>query len=231
VLCKAPPDYASAKVLDEVASCLSKTRKRDVLYRFASGYTGTFSYSDYPQVVQNILIPKGTAQSQQNRFFSGEVVFDPSNVFLTGTDWKNVSAAAAVYGEPVQMQVKAKAAKRCPGIDGKGPDGKPLLTADGKPVVYDPSKTCLARLSGPTGWTRIAAAIMPTVDYKLQTQFDLIKSGANFIVPPYPLGHLYNFSFTQDLRRAVPTAKQREDAVAAIYAFTKGKKLVINLAT
>jgi len=210
VLCRIQEGSRRKYGPEQIASCLSKTRKRDTVYRFASGYNGTFSYSDNPQVVQNIVISGGTAQSRQNRLFSGDVAFDPSNVFLTGTDWKNLSASKDVYDEDVQKEVVAKVAKRCSGI--------------GDSQTYTPTTSCLAKLAGPTGWTRVAAAFLPAVDYKIQTQFDFIKSGANFIEPPYPLGHLYDFSFTQDFRRIFPTAQQREDAVAAIAAFTKAKK-------
>ena len=205
VLCQA------GHTLDAIASCLSKTRKRDFFYRFVSGFSGTFSYSDNPEVVQNILITSGTAEAHRNRLFSGEVVFDPSNVFVSGTDWKNAVTAAGIYEPGVLDKLKVKAHTACYG-------------KKDEQLSAEPTKQCLNKLAGPTGWKAIGAAFLPTVDYKIQTQFDFIKSGANFIEPPYPLGHLYDFSFTQDFRRVFPTAKQREDAVGALTIVHKNTK-------
>jgi hypothetical protein len=59
----------------------------------------------------------------------------------------------------------------------------------------------------------LVSAVVPTFTFKVQSQFDFIKNvGGAFVSPPFPEKHLWQMSFTTDLRKAIASIKSRADA-------------------
>jgi hypothetical protein len=122
--------------------------------------------------------------------YSGQIDFDPKSLFPSGTDRDNAAKSLDVF---------------------EANKGLALRTPCGRDV------DCLRRVSAPTRKWGIVSALVPTFTFKVQTQFDFIKtSGGEFIRPPFPEGHLWSLAFTADLRRAIPSIKARTDALSAL---------------
>lgn len=185
----------------DLVGCLSKTRRKDVFYRGISGLSGILSGGRNPQLQQGLLVDPGSAAAKRNFQFSGQVDWDPTTLFPTGSDWRNAQSSAAFYKDGAQ-QFTTAVRKRCG-----------LITGDSKePLPME----CLPKLAGPNRGTFVLAALLPQVEYKVQTQFDFIKSGGGFIAAPFPEGHLWYVSFTTDLRKAIVPMKARTDALAVL---------------
>jgi hypothetical protein len=84
-------------------------------------------------------------------------------------------------------------------------------------------------LPGCPGWAsdilgKTLATLIPTFQFKKESQFDFIKQGGNVFVPAaFPEPSLNTFSFTFDLRRPIPSTKDRTDALNAMAAIYNRK--------
>jgi hypothetical protein len=155
-------------------------------------------------VQQGSLVPDGSAAAAANHLFSGGFDFDPKSLFPSGTDWSNAAKALGVdkpSDSPNFKMLHDAVARRC--------GGSPLY-----------SDECIKSVAGLRKGSAFAAAMVPAVSFKVQTQFDFFKNtGGQFIPAPFPQNHLWTLSFTNDLRKFVSTVGQRGDAAAVVKNF------------
>jgi hypothetical protein len=206
-------DATFRKTAGAMEHCLLRTGFRNELLRNLSGAKGTFSYSQNPQVQQNLLVP--SAISNNNRIFSGQVDFDPSKLFLTGSDWLSAYQAARLYGPDAEANFTNSMLRACH----REEDGRRVLRGEARSGLVDAD--CLRRLAAPRGLKTIAAAVIPAVTYSVKTQFDFIKSGGGLVPAPYATPNLGDLILSIDLTRVIPSAKSRADALSALIAARK----------
>ena len=194
--------------------CLSRSRSRDVFGRLVSGTTMTLSYGQSPRVQQGVLVEPGTPAAAANHLFSGGLTFDPKSLFPTGTDWSNAAKALGLDKPSTSEEWFANFKAFQTALRGRC-DAQPP-SSDGQP---DPlfSGTCLKDVAGLHKTREIIGAMIPAVNFKVQTQFDFFKAtGGQFIPAPFPQNHLWTVSFTNDLRNFIPTVGARGDAANAL---------------
>jgi hypothetical protein len=187
----------------QLFQCLSRSRSPDMAARLVAATTLNLAYSENPQVVQGLIVP-GTSPKW---LVSGGVDFDPKSLFHNGTDWLNAAKALGVdkvsspqaTGKDDQIRVLRDA------VYGT------CLIIIGDKRSYRPH--CLEQIAGigSTGY-KILSVLIPTITYKVQTQFDYYKATGGFFPNPFPTGHTYYFSFTTDLRKIIPAVTARSDA-------------------
>ena len=182
--------------------------------RFFSAGKVMFGAAQRDEVQQGFLLPN--LPISQSWGWNGEVDFDPTGLFTTSANWKS---AVAVFG--------------------KGPDDKPRRFA---PDDVSASKDCLfaqlnettslealhgceklltrQRLEASFGSSRgseAAAILIPTLQFKVLSQFDFIKQGGLLTENPNLQRSLKTLTLSWDLRRRIPTTADRL-TVAALYA-------------
>jgi len=189
------------------------------LGRALSGLTVTATLSERAAVSQGVLVPEGSFSNHYA--IAGEVKFDPSQVFLTGTDWK--AAADAI----IKMKL----------IDFKHDKGLKKYEICTDPTeVQSLIQQHVDKPDGPKDWWRcvsdlagtrhkgfIALAFLPTIDFKRQTQFDFVQYSGLLSGEPLEAG-LNTLTFTWDLRRAIASASTRSDAFEALKAILQAKQ-------
>jgi hypothetical protein len=92
---------------------------------------------------------------------------------------------------------------------------------DANPPVY--SHACLEKIAGIESKYQVLSVLIPTVSYKVQTQFDYYKATGGFLPNPFPTGHTYYFSLTTDLRKIIPTIDMRSNASSILKVLTAAK--------
>ncbi len=209
---------------ESLRNCLLRTGFVNMFLRDLSGIKGTFNWSQNPQVQQNVLVP--SAISNQNRIFSGEIDFDPSKLFLTGSDWLAAYQAAQLYGRDAEKRFARQLGKECAHSNPKAtvqvPEpGNIGSTSAKRSGLISPE--CAMRLARPHGGYAIAAALVPTVTYTVKSQFDFIANSGFLTAAPYRTNNLGDLTLSVDLTRLIPTAKSRSDALATLVAAQANK--------
>jgi hypothetical protein len=177
----------------QLVDCLRRVRSQDFFWRAISGFSATLSYGQSPRVQQNIFIAPDTTVAKALHLYSGQIDFDPKSLFPSGTDWDNAAKSLDAF----KIYKKEAIGDRCSGDDAN----------------------CVRVLSAPPKKWGIVVALVPTFSFKVQTQFDFIKtSGGEFIRSPFPENHLWSLAFTADLRRIIPSIKARTDVLTALKA-------------
>lgn len=198
----------------KVRDCFLRTGFRNVLLRDLSGVKGIVNYAQNPEVQQQLLVPDTI--SNQNRIFSGEVDFDPSKLFLTGSDWLAAYGAAQYYGTTTETRFNDVIRAQCE----KALHQQLPSEANGKRLGYV-SEQCMMRLARPHGAYAWLAAFTPQVVYTIKSQFDFIKNQGDLVPAPYATKRLGDLTLTVDLTRLIATAKSRTDALATLVAAQK----------
>lgn len=161
--------------------------------RMLSGLTFDVDFSERPSLQQGIVV---TNQSFWDHYqTTGEIDFDPSQLFLNGTSW----------GKTFDVFDKKKTLiDRCKGHELKYPA-----------VTTDTVKQCILNLSLPgqitnhhrLGW--FAAAIVPTFSFKNVSQFDLLKSGGVLVSSAQLEAAQKQFVVKWSLNRVIPSSASR----------------------
>jgi hypothetical protein len=81
---------------------------------------------------------------------------------------------------------------------------------------------CIARMTIGGTTQRLVISLLPVINVKVTSPFDLAKYGTNFIAPPGKAGQsLYDVTLTWNLRNLIPSASSRLDAYNAAAALAK----------
>lgn len=170
--------------------------------RALSGVKGTFSLSERTRVVSGIVVPEGAFPQDYDK--AGEIDFDPTPIFILGSNWKN--AAASLAG----INWKNPAARL---HDNCFPDSKSGESESGSKNLSPPLESiedCIREYGGSKkGGIAFLAAAVPTFKFVRQTQFDFLKNGGALIPAPFPEAALNSYTFTWDLRRMIAPTKER----------------------
>ncbi|MEI9978428.1 MAG: hypothetical protein WDN23_05405 [Edaphobacter sp.] len=187
-------------------NCVLRTGTSYTFARIGSGFKGTFSWAQNPKIQSNILVPE--QYTSLNQAFAGEVDFDPTKVFLTGSDWNSAYLAANSYSDHEEYVFVSRIAAKCHvPLAPEGSQRTGLMTTD-----------CAKKLARPQGLSAIAAVITPTVTFIEKTNFDFFASGGQLVPNPFPSKRLADLTFSFDLTRLIPNAKARQDAMATLAA-------------
>ena len=167
-------------------------------HRALSGVTVTFSISERTRAMSGVILPDRPFPQGYDK--SGEIDFNPSQIFMVGSNWKN-AADSLVHIQRARSGTEL-AESMCV------PDPK---HSDSKRHSDDTLAKCLVRAYGGSkgGWIGFLAAALPTFKFIRQTQFDFLKNGGSFIPAPFPEGALNNYAFTWDLKRLIAPTKER----------------------
>jgi hypothetical protein len=184
--------------------------------RSISGVKVVFSLSERTRVISGIVVPAGPFPSDYDK--AGEIDFDPTPIFITGSSWK--TAAAALAG--------------IPGVK-RGDNKLPqcfLSAAQGVyPLNSDYPAECIKRYGGSkSGWVGFLAVALPNFKYLRQTQFDFLKNGGALIPAPFPESGLNSYTFIWDLKRLIAPAKERVAAAEALTTYNKKPKPALGAA-
>jgi hypothetical protein len=172
--------------------------------RSISGVKVAFSLSERTRVVSGIVVPAGPFPSDYDK--AGEIDFDPTPIFITGSSWKTAAAALA-------------------GIKGAGRDDKRLPGCFRPGVAQDVYQECIKLYGGSkSGWVGFLAVALPKFTYLRQTQFDFLKNGGVLIPAPFPESGLNSYTFIWDLKRLIAPAKERVAAAEAFNSYNKTPK-------
>lgn len=202
-------DQALCKDPDSVITCLAEGTKG--WKRAVSGLKVTGSLSERQGVQQGVLVPEGSFSNHYQ--LSGEVDFDPAQMFITGTNWKDAMALLQKAGiRPDQLYDDCANLE----MDGKA---QPVSTMDHRRCVAFYSRSRFAASNPPSRRDEILAAFIPKFQFKRMSQFDFVKSSGILIPGPYPESALNSYTVTWDLTRAIAATKTRLDADTAIDAF------------
>jgi hypothetical protein len=178
--------------------------------RLMAGLSGNASLAQRDEVQQGIELTGLPTSISYGP--GGEIDFDPSSLFITGTNWQSVLTALKGVKLDVQGNDVQGAEADCfvdnPGIK------RPNFTA------YDCAKEFAAPRLDPRDKSRtgmlIAAELIPKFQFKVTDQFDFIKNGGVLVAEPGLQRSLKNYTFTWDLRHVIPSTSDR---VAAFKAF------------
>ena len=234
-----PSDFASAlksfyvhdssvadKGLDLSKLCGKKQALRCVAtsgawwQRALSGVTTTISLSERTRVVSGIVVPDRPFPQDYDK--AGEIVFDPRQIFITGSDWKE----AATSLKDMKL-TNNHAPQEC------SPDGESL---EGSKAVQGGDRTAVrcVNMYGGSKWGGVGflAAAVPTFKFARQTQFDFLKNGGVLVPAPFPESALNSYTFTWDLKRLIAPTKERvavADFMKTYNPPTPGTKLCVTI--
>jgi hypothetical protein len=192
--------------------CLARNRKKDLWSRLFSGFTLTFGAAQRNHFQQGTLFNSQTFPDLDYTF-TGQLDFDPTSLFVTSTDWTNAAGSLISLKRPDLAKIELQ--KLCQGYKWSGVslDGASLKTLTITNELLGCIKSLDRRLGTPA---HVWAFLIPTVMVKKESQFDFVKNNGGLLIPaPFPQPTLNTFSFTFDLRRLVPSIKERTDAFSA----------------
>ena len=190
--------------------------------RLLSATKVSFSLSERQRVLSQIIVPDQPFPHGYDKV--GEVDFDPKDLFISGTNWRD--AIDALSGLVIARSKHSDSApsdslikncsfeylKEMPGLQ-----NGPRAPATGKiELPPDPDEKCITRVASMSGKERIAAILIPAFQFKRQSQFDFVRSAGVLIPAPFGESALNTYTLTWDLRRVIASTKMRTDAVAAM---------------
>ncbi len=169
-----------------------------VWQRGLSGVTLTVNLSERTALQQGIVVANPSFANHYQ--VTGGVNFDPSQLFLNGTNW---SKAAAAFSDAHAV------------CDDRKQDGKDS----------DRPRNCVADVSRPrlaAGYaeshrlaTAFLAAVVPTISFKRVSQFDFVKNGGVLVPAPFLENAQTQLTFKWDLKKAIPSTSMMLDATVA----------------
>ncbi|HZR58310.1 MAG TPA: hypothetical protein VFA74_15655 [Terriglobales bacterium] len=159
--------------------------------RAISGVKATISISERSRVVSGIIVPD--APFPQGYDKGGEIDFDPGQIFVTGSNWKNAA--------PIAKELNlSKGSTRASGL-------QEMCFVNQTTALI---KKCMHEYAGSkSGGVGFLAAALPTFKFIRQTQFDFLKNGGLLVPAPFPESALNNYSFTWDLKHLISPTKER----------------------
>jgi hypothetical protein len=183
--------------------------------RLLSGASVTFSVAQRDEVQQGVVVSNLTAS--QGWGWNGQVDFNPASLLITSANWKN---AFSVLGKgPDEV-------KRTIAVDTDSAEYKCFVQ---KQIEQEWNlAACETAFSRPRlspsnqqgTWVRVAAAVIPTFQLKVLSQFDFIKQGGILTETPLLQRSLKNLTFTWDLRRLKPATTDKL-TIATLYEQAK----------
>lgn len=197
-LCTAVSDANRSSARCKNVPYLMGARTQDSWQRLLSAVILISTTSQNPRFSQGLVPIQGTVSYEKT--FSETVTgsFDATKLFKTASDYKMGLSSVSTILNGKQNEVKLPA------------------PCDGK---WD-TKGCIDAIAYGYGhWQKVAKMLIPTINVKAVTESDLAKSGANtFIQPPTQIPALYEYGATWDLRKYVPSAATRADAIDVMQA-------------
>lgn len=171
-------------------------------HRAAAGLTMNVDLSERAALQQGVLVVNPSFSNHYQ--VTGGVDFDPSALFLNGSNWSKAL-------DPFKRSAPLCAQKVRAAIQ-KGED--PYQAKIG--CVRDLS---LARLRGESDRDRdratsLLAAVIPAISYKRVSQFDFVKNGGILIPAPYLANAQNQLTLKWDLKKAFPGPTNMLDAAA-----------------
>jgi hypothetical protein len=169
--------------------------------RFISGVSGNGSLSERDEVQQGLV----TVQSFSQHYGpAGEIDFDPSPLFITGTNWKN--AVAALKGITFDANV----------FEENTDEARCFMKDKADPL---PLETCIAKFASSRG-ASAAASLVPKFQFKVADQYDYLKNGGVLIPVPGLQRSLKSYTFTWDLRHLISSTADRLAVLAAYRSYS-----------
>ncbi len=185
--------------------------------RIAAGFTVNIDLSERSSLQQGVVLTSNTSFLNHYQV-TGGFDFDPTQLFLGGTNWSSAfgakkSAGAEVYDrcrpEPRKNHDESKDAKdaqddivarRAGCIDDLS--SPRLLSKD----QDNPEYCTIGRHHKPM---LLLAAVVPTVSFKRMSQFDFAKNGGILVPAQYLEAAQNQVTFKWDLKKAIPSAASR----------------------
>jgi hypothetical protein len=187
--------------------------------RALSGLSVTASLSERSAVQQGILLPQPSFSEHYG--LSGQIDFDPTRLFIAGSNWKNaISAAQNMRIDPDQPYCDCF--QYLADNEVQDPATQHLLPGERYQACI--SKFAEPRIVAPNHRMRADAILkvfIPKFQFKRASQFDFVKNGGTLLPAPFPSPALNSYMITWDLRRVIATTSNRMDAFDAI---TEGYK-------
>jgi hypothetical protein len=188
--------------------------------RLFSGASVTFSVSQRDEVQQGVVVTNLTPS--QAWAWGGEVDFNPASLFISASNWKAAETTLskghfALLGSAKAIKKLADLERECfdegpwkvnPGISGDTDIRKAILKLRNDCINEFANPRLVPSLKQGNG-TRLAAALIPTFQLKVLSQFDYLKQGGILVQNPQLQRSLKNLTFTWDLRRIVPATSDR----------------------
>jgi hypothetical protein len=178
--------------------------------RFLSGATVSFAMSERDQLQQGALLTN--FPTSQHYGPSGEVDFDPTSMFLTGSGWQ--TAVAALKDAKINPSNLDAEESRC-FVAKKPPLPSETDDATQTECINAFSKPRLRGDAEAGTFTRIAATLIPKFQFKAVSQFDFIKNGGIFVAEPGLQRSLKSYTFAWDFRRLIASTADRAAALKA----------------
>lgn len=163
--------------------------------RTLSGISMSVDLSERAALQQGVIVTDSSFRTHYQT--TGSFEFEPSQMFLSGTNWNKAAGALGV-------------STRCEGRD----DCRRLIQGTARPRLKSGSTGL--RPDAPTRRTLALAAFVPSFSYRRVSQFDFIKAGGILVPTTYLKGAQNQFSFKWDLKRSIPSAASRSDAAGLI---------------
>ena len=172
-----------------VVTCIARGAR--AWKRAIAGVKATFTVSERSAVQQNSVVPESFGYHYG---YGGEVDFDPTNLFITASNY--LTAINAVKGSGLTFPGSPKEALH------------PMLEGVEQTQTQTQTQTHTKRIRD-----SILAAVIPTFQFKRATQFDFIKNSGGYFVPAtFPETGLNSYTLTWDARRLIAPMKVRSDA-------------------
>jgi hypothetical protein len=111
----------------------------------------------------------------------GEINFDPKSLFVTSTDWKNAELSLATLNKGGLVRSRLCAGEFAQAVGQESGRERNTSTGQDTKKFLD----CLTSVDRPRSKTaKLLAALVPTFQFKKETQFDFVKASGVFV----PLG-------------------------------------------
>lgn len=195
------------------ASFLSGSRLRDGFGRLASAMTITVNTSQIPRFQNGVIVSDATIARGTDYTFTIQGSFDPNLLFRSAAEWKS-------WGEYYAKHPKLKLEgherpSECPTTAVQPGSGDTVATRDVNTAI----DSCFKRIARGTLFQQTITSILPKVDVRAFTAFDFYKTGLNTFLPTPVSGRaLYDITGTWDLRKVLPSAETRVQALQAAKA-------------
>ncbi len=185
---------------------LSGSRKRDTLARIASAFQNiSVNAVEIPRFQGGIVAASPSFAKRLEFTWTVSGSFDPSLLVRGAADWATWETFS--HGDQGgKLKGAADLEKGCYEDDVK----------TNNPVLRTFRPDCFSGFAAGNKWQRAILTALPKIDVKASTAFDYFKSGANtFFLPPNANRALYEFAGTWDLKKLLPSAQTRIQALTA----------------